>query len=46
VVNQERIVEALGGNTDQAQIEAKLAEIRQLAIAAAGVSTSAATWSR
>jgi len=38
VVNQDRIVEALGGNADQAQIEAKLAEIRQLAIAAAGVS--------
>ena len=39
VVNQERIVEALGGNADQAQIEAKLAEIRQLAIAAAGISS-------
>jgi flagellar M-ring protein FliF len=39
VVNQDRIVEALGGTADQAQIEAKLAEIRQLAIAAAGVSS-------
>ncbi|QKV19633.1 flagellar basal-body MS-ring/collar protein FliF [Oricola thermophila] len=38
VVNQDRIAEVLGGNADAAQVEAKLAEIRQLAIAAAGVS--------
>lgn len=38
VVNQDRIKEVLGGNADPAQIEAKLSEIRQLAIAAAGVS--------
>ena len=38
VVNQKRIAEALGGNADQAQIDAKLAEIRQLAVAAAGIS--------
>jgi flagellar M-ring protein FliF len=38
VVNEARIVETLGGTADEAQIEAKLAEIRQLAVAAAGVS--------
>jgi flagellar M-ring protein FliF len=38
VVNQSRIVESLGGNADAAQIEAKLAEIRELAVAAAGIS--------
>ncbi|WP_244596511.1 flagellar basal-body MS-ring/collar protein FliF [Oricola cellulosilytica] len=38
VVNQSRIVEALGGGTDPAEVEAKLAEIRQLAVAAAGIS--------
>jgi flagellar M-ring protein FliF len=38
VVNQKRIVEALGGNADQAQVDAKLDEIRQLAVAAAGIS--------
>jgi flagellar M-ring protein FliF len=38
VVNQSRIAEALGGTADEAQIEAKLAEIRMLAVAAAGSS--------
>ncbi|MFZ2102078.1 MAG: flagellar basal-body MS-ring/collar protein FliF [Oricola sp.] len=38
VVNQARIAETLGGTSDPAQIEAKLAEIRKLAVAAAGVS--------
>lgn len=38
VVNEKRIADALGAGADQAQIDAKLAEIRQLAIAAAGVS--------
>jgi flagellar M-ring protein FliF len=38
VVNQSRIVEALGGTADPAQIEEKLAEVRKLAVAAAGSS--------
>lgn len=40
VVNRARIAETLGENADAAQIDAKLAEIRQLAVAAAGVSDS------
>ena len=38
VVNRERILETLGDGADEAQIEAKLAEIQQLAVAAAGIS--------
>lgn len=38
VVNRDRILEALGDGADEAKVEAKLAEIRQLAVAAAGVS--------
>ena len=38
VVNRARIVDTLGGSADPAEIDAKLAEIRELAVAAAGVS--------
>ena len=38
VVNRSRIVDALGGNADEAQVEARLAQIRELAVAAAGIS--------
>jgi len=38
VVNRDRILEALGDGADEAKVEAKLTEIRQLAVAAAGVS--------
>lgn len=37
VVNQQRIAKALGANADQSQIDARLAEIRKLAVAAAGI---------
>lgn len=38
VVNRDRILETLGSGAGEAEIEAKLAEIRQLAVAAAGIS--------
>lgn len=38
VVNQQRLAAALGGTSDPAQMDAKLQQIRELAVAAAGVS--------